>query len=354
MNNKNTEPLGSYIINNVFYAFCAVIWYKLIFKLIPGKTYEGSKIVLYALVVLGISLGILLTYKKRRNSISTFVNVAMPFEIYTVITYFSEFRVLLIILMIISGGLGITYLVILLKRKMPVRVKQNIVIRRRVRNGLLGARTIIATIMLVMMIPISTSLFLSDSIFPNTEKAIVGSENDDCTIANNIETVRNIRQDVWEDLSVAEKMRTLQVIANIEARYLGLPHELNVRIESLDDGTIAHYVDSTHSLSLNINFFNRDATEIVESLCHEAYHAYQHRLVEVYVGLDNEHKKLLAFYDVEDYKNEFADYKNGDEDFWSYYYQKCEVSARSYARNAIAEYLDRIEDYEVQNGQRCN
>ena len=354
MNDKNTESLRTYIFYNILYSFCALIWYRLVFRLIPGRTYIGSKTMLYVLVFFCVFTGIVLTHKRRRNSISTLVNIAIPFEMYTLITYFSEFRTLSIILMIISCGLGITYIILLLKRKMPVRVKREIVIRKRVQKGLLGTRTIAAIIMLAMLIPVGTSLFLTDSILPNTETVLVGIEAEDCTIANNIETVRNNRQEIWKDLSVSDKMRTLQVIANIEARYLGLPHELNVQIESLDDGTIAHYVDSTHSISLNINYFNRDATEIVESLCHEAYHAYQHRLIEAYDSLDDDHKHLLAFAGVENFKYEFANYNHESDDFWSYYYQWCEVSARSYSADAITDYMDRIEEYEVHDGQRDN
>ena len=45
---------------------------------------------------------------------------------------------------------------------------------------------------------------------------------------------------------------------------------------------------------------------------------------------------------LKSYAEEFSNYKEGARD---YYYQKCEIDAREYAEEAVADYYQRIEEY---------
>ena len=97
------------------------------------------------------------------------------------------------------------------------------------------------------------------------------------------------------------------------------------------------------------HFDSDPADEILDSLCHEAYHAYQHCLCEAYDSVDAEFRDLRAFEGILEYKAEFADYTHGDDDFYAYYFQRCEADARSYAEDAVYDYYRKIGNYLAQS-----
>lgn len=161
-----------------------------------------------------------------------------------------------------------------------------------------------------------------------------------------MDTVLNLQEEKWETLSTDEKLSTIQTIANIEANFFGLPHELTVKLKTLGENTIAHYNDLNHSITLNIDYFDSySASETLESLCHEAFHAYQHRLCDAYDSVDDASRNLLVFQYIQQYKNEFDNYIRGKDDFGSYYALTCESSAREYAEDGVEKYYNYIEKY---------
>ena len=62
---------------------------------------------------------------------------------------------------------------------------------------------------------------------------------------------------------------------------------------------MACYKDRTHVITINIDHLEVDqAHDILDSLCHEARHAYQHRLCDVYDSISEEQRELLVFYNI--------------------------------------------------------
>lgn len=155
-----------------------------------------------------------------------------------------------------------------------------------------------------------------------------------------------LQEDEWNGLTTKEKQDTLQTVANIEAHYLGLANELNVGIANLGEYTLACYNDRTHTISIDLNHLENDSVyDVLDSCCHEAYHSYQHRLVEAYNAADENLKELRIYKSAIQYGLEFNDYIGGDYDFCSYYYQRCEMDARDYAENAVFDYYKKIYEY---------
>lgn len=345
MNNKNTESLGKYIFDNVFNAVVALIWFRLIFRVLPNMTFSQSKWILRAMMLVCVSVGVLLTYKKRRNSLSMLVNIMFPLELYALVAFWHELRILSIALLVSAILLSLAYLYLIFSAKIPRKKDPRTVIKQRAVRGVLGMRTIVTIVMSVLVIQLWSNVLFNNSLFKTDQTATKGTDVNEYTIANNIEVVSNLREEVWETLSIDEKMHTLQTIANIESHFLGLPHELNLQIESLDENVLAHYVETTHSISLNINCFDGSAHEILDSLCHEAYHAFQHRLVDAYDSVDPEYQNLMIFNNAERFKNEFKHYRRGEDDFIEYYLQSCEQTARTYGANAVQDYYAKIESY---------
>ena len=143
----------------------------------------------------------------------------------------------------------------------------------------------------------------------------------------------------WAKLNVDEKLSGLQAIANVEGEYLGIPHELNVGASNLSEGTVGYYDDSNHEIVIDIDYLLYESSaKMVNAVAHEAYHAAQHRMIDLYDSVDDSTKELIFFKEVRAYKNEFTQYESGD-DFVAYYLQKCESSARAYAKEAVDRYI---------------
>lgn len=131
------------------------------------------------------------------------------------------------------------------------------------------------------------------------------------TIANNMDTILLLQEDEWEKLSAQERLDVLQAVANIEQRYLGLPNELNVGVANLDADILGYYTDKTHEIIVSADSLLYDSPwEVLDTICHEAYHSYQYRLVEALNGADENSKNLRIFRKAYTYADEFTSYKD--------------------------------------------
>jgi len=206
-------------------------------------------------------------------------------------------------------------------------------------------RTITSMCLMIVVISIAMSTLFGVSLTKSKVKAVGNNNLETWTIANNIEYISIFFDGSWQKCSQERKTTAIQIVANIECRYLGLPHELNVITTCLPENTLGSYDDKTHTIQINIGHFeDSEPIEILNTICHEAYHAYQNRLVDAYDDIDEQYKNMLFFYNVEQYKEEFESYSDGD-DFIEYYIQTCEITARAYASDAVQEYEERISEY---------
>lgn len=168
------------------------------------------------------------------------------------------------------------------------------------------------------------------------------------TIRNNIETMSKLDMDSesWRGLELEEKLELYQVVADIESDYLGIPYELKVKVKDLPRDTLAAYAHKGHIVWIDrAHLYNDCADQILESTCHECYHAYQCCLCEVYDSLDVEYKDLIDFAKVQCYQNEFDNYNDGSYDINGYYSQRCEEDARVYAESAADDYYYKLRKY---------
>lgn len=347
MTNNNTLSKGEYIFEHIFWGIISIIWFNnILFRCIEGMTFDQSRLFLWFVLILSATTGIAFTWKKRRNNLSLFVNIIMPYELYSLISYRHTAPVLSWSLVALSLLLSITYVVLIFKPKIRSKAKRENVIWTRLIRSFLGTRTVAACCLSIMILVLGVSSFFSTLYFSPSINPAKRSTNEEVTIAKNIEVVSQLEEEKWNTLSTLEKLNTLQIVANIEAYYLGLPHELNVIAEPLSENTLACYDDRTYVITINIDHLEVDsAHDILDSLCHEARHAYQHRLCDVYDSVSDEQKELLIFYNVQMYKQEFSSYVDGKEDALGYYFQWCESDARSYARESVIDYYSKIETY---------
>lgn len=174
-------------------------------------------------------------------------------------------------------------------------------------------------------------------------KATDSQDQTEETIASNIETLILLDEDAWSILTVQERLDVLQTVANIERYYLGLPNELNVGVANLGKNgetiILASYTDVRHEIIISLSHLLYDSPwDVLDSVCHEAYHSYQCRLVEALNEMSEENQNLKMFSRIRSYAEEIDCYKDGEDSFIDYYSQKCESDARDYAENAVEDY----------------
>ena len=347
MTSRNTLSKGQYLRDHLFWGAVSMVWFNsLLFRSIEGWTYRRSRLFLWAALLLFAAAGIAAAWKRQRNNFSLFIHLLLPYCVYA----FAAFRRT-------APGLGwglaaLSALLLAADAALLVPAKRKTAAARAGggarRKALEGARAAAACGLSALLIVLAAGAVLSVFPFSPSVTPVRRSDGEAATIAGHIETLALLEEEPWRALSTQEKLDVLQTAANIEAYYLGLPHELNVIAGMLPESTLGSYNDRTHVITLNIDHLENDfAHEVLDSLCHEARHSYQRRLCDLYDSASESQKALLLFSeeDIRAYKQEFSDYTSGKEDPQGYYSQRCETDAREYASACVADYYSKIRAY---------
>lgn len=353
MSNTNTLERIEYICITLFYAGLFMISYRsLIFQNIYGVTYRDSKAILWCLVIILVIVGIGVSLIHQRNIVNVVTNIAIPYGIFTILIYYDYKKTFIHI----TGLLAIVFFVLcciqIFKRKLKSKNKKRVFLKK-MRLCFWGLREIMAGEMLILMGSIAACTLFDGTLLEASVNAVSGTEKEEKqTIANNIETLLLLQEDEWENLDIEEKLDILQVVANIEADYLGIPNELCVEAGFLKDNVTGCYNDRTHRIIISFDVLNNERPNaLLELVCHEAFHGFSWRLVELYDATKEELQDLKIFDEIVFYKEEFENYSDGTgENYEAYYYQRCEQDARNYAQNAVEEYYRRINDYLLEKG----
>lgn len=218
--------------------------------------------------------------------------------------------------------------------------------KRQVVHSLLGARTITAACILVLIVPIGVSKVFGLGLM-TTKTPLVSNASDaeEWTVKNNIDTVQLLREEAWKELNPQQKLDVLGVVLNIEIRYLGLNHEVYLKSSVLNGETAAHYNHKDHEIVIDLGQLETaSAADVLDSLCHECYHAYQYQIIALYEDTPEKYRNMLLFQYVGSYIEETSHYNDGSSDLMDYYYQTIEIQARQYAELAVADYYGRIRE----------
>ncbi len=360
MRNANTMGQLEYVWENVYWSFLVFLLYRnILFLPVFTFDYRQSSLLLVSSVIFGASVGILLTHKHRRNHVSLVCNVILSYGIYHTVSLWFIDRGLLARYVILAASLAVGYsmLVIITYSIERVRSKIDVSIWKCLSSVLLNCRTLIACVLAcgimftaarpLLGIPVMESQ--EDIVFLNTSDSSTEGE----TISKNMDVILLLQEDKWCHLDANDRLNVMKTIADIEANYLGIP-ELSVCTEVLEEHTMGYYNDSTRIITLNLSYLaNSDAHTMLTTICHECYHAYQHRLVELYNELDSNDRGLLLFYEASQYRDEFANYIDGSDNYYAYSRQWCEADSEEYAKDAVLDYYYRINQYtkEHQDGE---
>ena len=242
--------LGGYLYS-VFWKFVVgYIWYRsLLFRPLAGLERKASLHILLwltAAAVLALSLG----FRRRKNGWISSACVFLPFGLYTVLAYAKTFRTRILLILVPTAvlAMGLTA-VMFWGRRLSRRHFQARVSRWKY---LMVCTAVSASVCLIGSV--GWHAFLEGELFPAAVKAQASAvdEAQAQTIASNISEVLKLQPEVWQDLTTAQRIDTMQTICNIEVYYLGLPCAVTVSGANLPENTLGSYDDSSLAISISI------------------------------------------------------------------------------------------------------
>lgn len=351
MRDRSTMTKGEYLWENLIWGWVFIWLYNCIFfQEIPLYGYETSKFLLWSNFILNWVFGIILTYKKRRNSISVTINSTIPIALYITVVKLSQGNCTgILIYWGILIILSIIYSCIVMSGYLDGTYKKKDILQRRKRYCLNGSRTLIGIgVILILLSPVAELIM---NHIPVAEVSKVAQEKlskeKEYTIEANIDALYNIEQERWELLTFQQKLDLAQLITCIECNFLGIK-PISVKVGFLEENLLAYYDDDRKIIMIDFEHLkDGDAQSILDTLLHENYHAMQHSLVSAFRTLDPEYQNLLPFFDIQIYEEELKSYKTGEKNFSDYYYQKLEIDAREHAASGVKDYYSRLAEYQA-------
>lgn len=342
MRDVNSMTKGAYVFENVFWSILAVFWYKrVLFTNIFDYDDDTSKWILYFTVGVFVIIGILLTYKHRRNNVNVFINVISPFVVFSAFAYMVYLKPFIIVLLIIAVISSLVYVGMTkwYSYSESCRKQKHFSVTR---FSILGSRTIVTSCLMLLVAYLVLSTVTGVQLFrPGSEKA----KNDVPSFAEYYESNADIfdkfEQHTWVTLSANEKLDVLQVLCNAEKAKLGVKDPIYIKSKAFRSNLLGEFIPAENTILINAKHLEEDSSySILTTVTHECYHSYERSLVKLYNSADEDQKNLMAFDRAKCYKEEFANYKDGENE--GYYWQAVEIDAREYSEKAADDYRDKI------------
>lgn len=333
MKDYNTMNKAYYMIWNGLWSLMlavvlhgsACVWF--------GSRYLPDRSVLMALALTGAGIGTILTLKRHRNAAGIVINQLLGFSICLAAAAWEYDRIVFAAGVLMAAAVAGGYAALLLVRY-RICGSRIVPLAGCIRIFLINGRTLTA---LVLTLSIAAGLCV------RANGTAAEEPRQRSTISSELSTVRKLEDPIWETLDETERLGVLQIIADIEADHLGI-ERVRVRLRELGDTTLGSYADAIRTITINREWLaDMDGFEALEVLCHECFHAYQHRLVDLYTELETDQRQLFAFHRADHYETEFANYIDGDVDYEGYSQQWCEIDSEAYAEEAVWRYLEELE-----------
>ena len=178
-------------------------------------------------------------------------------------------------------------------------------------------------------------------------EAIAGTTEPKETFAKNADMLKNLQREKWDQLNVGERLDVMQVLVNVEARAMHIPHKVIVYAQEREEqGFLAAYMSENSSILINRNHLEYDdPKKVANSICHEMRHCLQYQQTLAFKALPKLDQELNQYEPEGIIANEFDNYTELDiakSNREEYSGQLCEIEARAYAEYTVADYLERV------------
>lgn len=292
-------------------AVLSCVLYKMIlFIPIASLSYNTSEKIWGILCAVSFILSTLYFINSERNGLSMFITMVMPNGFFTLISYFEIFHLLCL------STCAAIFIVLCVQT---------------IKFGRLHARIVFQSISAVLFSLILIIIFYL-TIQDGFMKAHPQKPTSRIMIADRMDQLVKFKPDTWECLSIEERLECLQSVADIETSDLGLSTPLQVTVDRFESkNTLAAYENKSQRTSLSIDHIrNSPPKDVLCSVLHEAYHAYQQDQISIYFALPDNLKRSKLLEDARRYIRDddpFIHYedRSQEQDAYHYSHEKCDV-----------------------------
>lgn len=314
-------------------------------QMVQGVSCGESLRILMTLIVVCNVIGMCLMMKRHRTWFVVVLHTLMPYGICTVLSYAGEGKILICGGLVTAGALTVAYAVLIFRQKIKNKARYKEIMLRRIGKSFAGMHCFVGTVLALFGVLCLFGTFEKDTNLYASIPATQKTEYTDAELQKLEEAILHLKKETWDGMTAQERLDVLQVVVNIERGELGIPKTLKVVAQDMSEGQWGYYREYEWTIYVNKAYLEeKSATELLDTVCHEIYHAYQWSLVKAYCKADDETRNLKLYQDIEPYVEELARYKNGSEDPAVYYSQKVETDARTYAAKRVIAYLLLLED----------
>ena len=330
-----------------YQAIMLMNYLTLLFRSIEDISRPLSTFLFIALIIAADVIGIKLLSSRKEYALKCFLITIFPFGVYTLFTYRKLLETYIICSGIVVGLTTAIFAIVLYKIRLHNRCNKCQYIMGMLSRCLFYmyfAIVICMTIILVFMLinRIAGNNLISTKV---DSYETVGSHY---SIDDHMDEILLLQESKWKKLDTTEKLKVLNTVANIEASNMGISHIINLGTSKLDKQILGQYSNEKYTVYIDIDHLeNDDVNDVLNSVCHEVRHCYQHLIVEEYESAAPESKNLMLYKDAIIYKQEFEHYGDLTKDIMRYYTLNCEVDARNCAENAVIVYNKLISAYNV-------
>lgn len=362
MDKSSISPLGC-IIEHLYWMFIIFINYKNL-TFIPLNDYSvaTSKRILIACMVIASIIGTALRWRKCMTTRGVLADIMIGVGAYTIMAYKVYYAGWIRVLFIIFLAFFIGYAGLVYSRKSRGKSILNIrngnrkrfIIKSRTIRMMNVAGLVLGLTMFVLTIPITYNrIFHGGFVVADVKQSSISGFDTNYTenewgLTYNIDSISKIRSaESWEPLTTSQKLSVLQDVCNCESNYWGMDFKVSIVMDDLSEHTLGSYCDAERRIVIDKQHLENDAPEeILDTVLHEMYHAWESSLVRLYLDSSESQRKMRVFQHCDEYIREMANYQDGGDDFESfmaYYCQYLENDSRLYAAEAVKEYYDEID-----------
>ena len=325
---KNTMDSIEYIQNYAFAGeMCLLAYYYTVFVSLQGCTATQSILILEVALLGGLVVDLLPVFRIPKCGWSILTTMFFLLGGYTFVTYYRNNPALYLSVLVVAAVVAIGHSVWRFPRKSSMGVKA------------------VAAVAGIFYILCSAAI----KYIPQAENVLYRTVYTDADALDaHIEELQNLKAENYAMLTASEKIQLLQVVADIEGRYLGLDTRITVGCSDLKEDVLGYYKDSTKEIQIDTEYLDSEPREVVCLLAHEMYHAAQRQYARIYDKLSQDEKKSYFLTEAAEYAEELKHYKSGEEEgayeYFSYYSQTLEREARAYGLVSAEQIFQRIEE----------
>ena len=321
----------------MFIAVAAVLFFATLYKYVYAVTSVYNINMLVGCLIIFTITGVLLTKSNDRYYINILINLILGTGTYTMLMFMYSRQ-----FFVVGYGAFLLIILVTLIHSIAVAVvnRHRVSAGRIVKASMLGNRKLSAFILACLLL-FSPIYVLSGRVStdPQASGESAVSETQDL---NRLAVAMN--DTTWNEKSMKERADAVQTLVCVICGELGVEDYPAVKIEKMNDYTYALYREARNEITVNTKVLNGKPEDIIETVSHETYHKYQHKIVALYNSMDSEEKKLVLFDKAREYYSELGNYVSGEKDFEKYKNQALESDAREFAQQETEKLLNIIKN----------